>query len=150
MDQSQISEKHKSAIISACIAMRKYLDDLRRLMIDGECPESTGFNGRPMPLSDPEAAQLEREIEGIEGIIGKIEEAVGKDMLKEAQDPLLTRMWASVILGRIEGILKAMEPDSLERARGAMPQSLRNLLMDEVSTLERKVRALRDRYTTAK
>jgi hypothetical protein len=59
-------------------------------------------------------------------------------------------MWASVILGRIEGILKAMEPDSLERARGAMPQSLRNLLMDEVSTLERKVRALRDRYTTAK
>jgi len=150
LDQSQISEKHKSAIISACIAMRKYLDDLRRLMIDGECSESTGFNGRPMPLPDPEAAQLEREIEGIEELIGKIEEAVGKDMLKEAQDPLLTRMWASVILGRIEGILRTMEPGSLERTRGAMPQSLRNLLMDEVSTLERKVRALRDRYTTAK
>ncbi|MEM2961211.1 MAG: hypothetical protein QXU67_06365 [Candidatus Bathyarchaeia archaeon] len=150
MGQGYISEKHKSAIISACIALRKYLKDLRVLMIKGESPESTGFSGIPMPLSEAEAAQLEKDLLEIEQTINKIEERVGRDILNDTPDPMLTRMWASVILGRMEGVLRIITPGSLERTRGPMPQELRDFLSDEISMLEVKVRTLRNKYTTAK
>lgn len=150
MDQSKVSEKHRSAVISACIALRKYLNDLRRLMVEGESPESTGFNGRPMPLSETEAKVFERELEEMEQRLYKIEEYVGRGTINETQDSLLTRMWASVILGRMEGVLKNIEPKSLERARGDMPPDLKEFLSNEVSALEERVRVLRSRYITAK
>ncbi|NHV05885.1 MAG: hypothetical protein HA495_00945 [Thaumarchaeota archaeon] len=150
MKESYLSEKHKSAIISATISLKKYLEDLRRLMSEGKAPEFTGFAGRPMPLPKSKLEELNKELEEIEQVINEIENEVGKEIINERPDLMLTYMWASVILGKMEGVLKTIEPSSLEKSRGELPSNIKNFLEDKVRVLEDRVKRLRDEYTTAK
>ncbi|MBO3767750.1 MAG: hypothetical protein QXS21_01585 [Thermoproteota archaeon] len=148
MNRNELDEKHKSAIVSATRALKKYLEDLRRLASEGEAPESTGFAGKPMPLPKNKLEELNKKLEEIEQIVNEIENQVGKDIINERPDLVLTYMWASVILGRMEGVLRTIEPSNLEKSRGALPVNMKNFLEDRVRILEDHVKKLRKEYTT--
>lgn len=148
MDRNYISEKHISAIISATRSLKKYLEDLRRLVTEGKAPESTGFAGRPMPLPKNKLEELNKKLDEIEQIVNEIENQVGKEMINEKPDLMLTYMWASVILGKMEGVLKTIEPSTLEKSRGELPANIKNFLQDRVGVLEDCIRRLRAEYTT--
>lgn len=150
MSKNYLSEKHKSAIISATRSLKKYLEDLRRLVREGKAPEFTGFAGRPMPLPKNKLEELNKKLEEIEQVIDEIENQIGKEIINEKPDLMLTYMWTSVILGKMEGVLKTIEPSSLEKSRGELPVDIKNFLEDRVRVLEDYVKKLRDEYTTAK
>jgi len=103
-----------------------------------------------MPLPKEEVIKFEKEIEEVEEVISKIEEKVGKEIIDETPDLILTYMWASVILGRMEGIIRSIEPSNLEKSRGTMPEDLKGFLEKEINLLKEKIKALRNKYTTAK
>lgn len=150
MNKVSLNEKHKSAIISAMISLKKYIEDLRRLVNEGKAPESTGFAGKPMPLPKTKLEEFNKKLEEIEQIVNTIENEFGKEIINERPDLMLTYMWASVILGKMEGILKTIEPSNLEKSRGEISSEIKTFLEDKVRTLEEKVRVLRDEYTTTK
>jgi len=143
-------EKHASAIGAGCLALERYIGELRDTLLKGEPPESAGVGGKALPLPTEEAERVEAVLQElydeIEGIRRRFDRGYGH----RPPDLSLTYMWASVLLGKMEEVVEALKPDRLQKARGELPPDDSRFLSERLSVIGRKITELRDRYTTSR
>ncbi|MBO3803961.1 MAG: hypothetical protein JTT11_08870 [Candidatus Brockarchaeota archaeon] len=147
---SVYERKHESAIVTGCIALEKHIEELRATLLEGKPPESAGMAGKPLPLPREEADYARRTLDELRNEIGEIKQRFSHGLTDETPSILLTYMWSSVLLGRMEGIVESMKPKRLERTRGEMPRDYKEFLEEKIPRIERKIAELRGRYTTAR
>jgi len=113
--------KHESAIVACCLALERYIDELRATLLEGKPPESAGIAGKPLPLPQEETDYAAKTLDELQRNVEKIKGRFGHGLTDRTPSLSLTYMWASVLLGRMEEVAKSLEPGRLERTRGEMP-----------------------------
>ncbi len=148
MSSNSLDRKHERFVFSAALALRKYIRDLKKIVLEGEPPEASGIAGRPAPLPSVEAEKLIGKLDEIEKIV---DEFIGKFKPGFVDEPSLslTYIWISIMLGKMEGIVESIEPRNLGKTRGEMPRELETYLDKQVNNLLSLIRGLRSTYTTA-
>ncbi|MEM3523336.1 MAG: hypothetical protein QXU11_06005 [Thermoproteota archaeon] len=144
---SQLDRKYERFVFSAALALRKYVKDLRKLVLEGEPPEASGVAGRPAALSGSDAEAFMSKLNVVERIIDEFIERFNPGV-KNEPSLSLTYIWISILLGKMEGIVESMDPRSLGKTRGEMPRELEAYLDNRVKTLLSIIRELRSTYTT--
>ncbi|MEM2940825.1 MAG: hypothetical protein QW304_04660 [Thermoproteota archaeon] len=148
MSGSRLDRKHERYVFSAALALRKYIKDLKKLVYEGEAPEASGIAGRPAALLSSEAEKFIKELSEVEHIIDEFIEKFNPSINNEPSISL-TYIWISILLGKMEGIVESLDPRSLRKSRGTMPQELESYLDNQVKKLLNLIRELRSTYTTA-
>jgi len=148
LSSNSLDRKHERFVFSAALALRKYIRDLKKIVLEGEPPEASGIAGRPAPLPSVEAEKLIGKLDEIEKIV---DEFIGKFKPGFVDEPSLslTYIWISIMLGKMEGIVESIEPRNLGKTRGEMPRELETYLDKQVNNLLSLIRGLRSTYTTA-
>jgi len=129
--------------------LERHLGELNSVLMKGRAPESLGIAGRPKPLSPQEAQKAGRMVQELQQDIGRLKQYFGRT-IDDSQSLALTYMWASVLLGKMEEVLRSLRPVNLEKSRGLMPAEYRKVLEEILPRMEQNVTALRDRYSTSK
>lgn len=146
---SRVSDdKHASAIVAGCIALERYIGELRDTLVRGEPSESAGVGGKALPLPAEEAQRVEKIFQELYEEIEVIRKRFDRDHVRRPPDLSLTYMWASVLLGKMEEVVETLKPDRLEKTRGGLPPDDKEFLSERLSVVERMITGLRDRYTT--
>jgi hypothetical protein len=145
---SRLDRKHERYVFSAALALRKYIKDLKKLVYEGEPPEASGIAGRPAALSNDDAEKFIKKLSEVEHIIDDFIEKFNPGINNEPSVSL-TYIWISILLGKMEGIVESLDPRSLRKSRGTMPQELESYLDKQVKALLSLIRELRSPYTTA-
>ena len=148
MSSNSLDRKHERSVFSAALALRKYIKDLKKIVLEGEPPEASGIAGRPAPLPGVEAEKLIEKLDEIEKIVDEFIEKF-KPGFRDEPSLSLTYIWISIMLGKMEGIVESIEPRSLGKTRGEMPRELETYLDKHVKNLLSLIRELRSTYTTA-
>jgi len=148
LSSNSLDRKHERFVFSAALALRKYIRDLKKIVLEGEPPEASGIAGRPAPLPSVEAEKLIGKLDEIKKIV---DEFIGKFKPGFVDEPSLslTYIWISIMLGKMEGIVESIEPRNLGKTRGEMPRELETYLDKQVNNLLSLIRGLRSTYTTA-
>jgi len=148
LSSNSLNKKHERFVFSAALALRKYIRDLKKIVLEGETPEASGIAGRPAPLPSVEAEKLIGKLDEIEKIV---DEFIGKFKPEFMDEPSLslTYIWISIMLGKMEEIVERIEPRSLSKTRGEIPRELEAYLDKQVKNLLSLIRELRSTYTTA-
>ncbi|MBO3768978.1 MAG: hypothetical protein QXS51_04490 [Thermoproteota archaeon] len=149
MNESRLDKKHERYVFSAALTLRKYVKDLRKLVCEGESPETSGISGKPAPLPSVDAENFLNKISEIEQIIDEFIEKFSLGMNSEP-NVNLTYIWISILLGKMEGIVESIKPGKLEKSRGVMTDELKMYLENQTRRLLNAIRDLRSTYTTAK
>ncbi|NHW00068.1 MAG: hypothetical protein HA496_10595 [Thaumarchaeota archaeon] len=149
MSSNSLDRKHERFVFSAALALRKYVKDLKKIVLEGEAPEASGIAGSPAPLPREEAEKLIGRLSEVEKIVDEFIEKFNPGVRSEPSLSL-TYIWISIMLGKMEGIVESMEPRSLSKTRGEMPRDLETYLDKQVKNLLSIIRDLRSTYTTAK
>jgi hypothetical protein len=147
---SVYERKHESAIVTGCLALEKHIEELRATLLEGKPPESAGMAGKPLPLPKEEADHARKVLDELHAEVKEIKQRFGKGITDETPSLLLTYMWSSVLLGKMEGIVESMKPKRLEKTRGELPREYKEFLEEKLPRIEKKIVELRNRYTTAK
>jgi hypothetical protein len=148
LSSNSLDRKHERFVFSAALALRKYIKDLKKIVLEGEPPEASGIAGRPAPLPGVEAEKLIEKLDEIEKIVDEFIEKF-KPGFRDEPSLSLTYIWISIMLGKMEGIVESIEPRSLGKTRGEMPRELETYLDKHVKNLLSLIRELRSTYTTA-
>ena len=147
MSSNALDRKHERFVFSAALALRKYVKDLKKIVLEGEAPEASGIAGSPAPLPSGEAEKLIGRLSEVEKIVDEFIEKFNPGVRNEPSLSL-TYIWISIMLGKMEGIVESIEPRSLGKTRGEMPRDLETYLDKQVRTLLSIIRDLRSIYTT--
>jgi len=147
LSSNAFDRKHERFVFSAALALRKYIKDLKKIVLEGEPPEASGIAGRPAPLPIEEAEKLIGRLGEAEKIVDEFIEKFNPGVRNEPSLSL-TYIWISIMLGKMEGIVESIEPRSLGKTRGEMPRELETYLDKQVKNLLSLIRELRSTYTT--
>lgn len=147
MSSNALNRKHERFVFSAALALRKYIKDLKKIVLEGEPPEASGIAGRPAPLPSEEAERLIGRLSEVEKIVDEFIEKFNPGVRNEPSLSL-TYIWISIMLGKMEGIVESIEPRSLGKTRGEMPRELETYLDKQVKNLLSLIRESRSTYTT--
>jgi len=143
-------DKHASAIAAGCLALERYIGELKDTLLKGEPPESAGVGGKALPLPAEEAAHVGTVLQGLYEEIEGIRRRFGRGYGCRPSDLSLTYMWASVLLGKMEEVVETLKPDRLQKARGELPLDDSRFLLERLSVIEQMITELRDHYTTSR
>lgn len=146
---SDYGRRHESIILSGCLTLQRHLRELRDTLLKGSPPESAGIAGKALPLPPEEGERARRMLDELQSEIEEIKGRFGRGLIDETPSLSLTYIWASVLLGKMEGIVESLKPSSLERRYGEMPVEYRRLLEKELPRIQGRIAELRRRYTTA-
>jgi len=146
---SVYAKKHESVILAGCLTLERHVNELRATLLEGKPPESSGIAGKALPLTPAEAEYAKRRLDELCTEVEEIKKRFSRGLTDETPSLSLTYMWASVLLGKMEGITEALRPSGLERRYGKMPPGYRSFLEEKLPSIERRIVELRRRYTTA-
>ncbi|MGQ9514063.1 MAG: hypothetical protein ACUVTL_03290 [Thermoproteota archaeon] len=141
--------KHESAILAGALTLEKHLNELRSTLLEGKAPESAGIAGKPMSLSPDEAEKAKQELDELEKEIKQLKQRFAYN-IDESPSIVLTYMWASILLGKMEGTIESLKPAHLEKSRGPMRIEHKRYLEETLPSIERRMIELRKKYTTAR
>jgi len=147
---SPYGKKHESIILSGCLTLERHVNELRATLLEGKPPESAGIAGRALALPPQEADHAKRMIDELAREVSKLKEKFGHGLTNETPSLLLTYMWASILLGKMEGVVEALKPAVLEKRYGEMPSQYKDFLDEQLPEIERRIVELHKRYTTSK
>jgi len=142
-------KKHESAILAGALTMERHLNELRSTLLEGKAPESAGIAGRPMPLPPEEAERAKQALNELEKEILQLKDRFAYN-IDESPSIMLTYMWASILLGKMEGTIQSLRPAYMEKSRGPMRTEYKIYLEEVLPSIERRVIELRKKYTTAR
>jgi len=146
---SAYGKKHQSVILAGCITLERHVNELRATLLEGNTPESAGIAGKALPLAPTEAEHAKRLLDELYTEVEEIKKQFSYGLADETPSLSLTYMWASVLLGKMEGVAEALRPSSLEKKYGEMPPDYKDFLQEKLPSIERRIVELRKRYTTA-
>ncbi|MEM2904213.1 MAG: hypothetical protein QW057_10085 [Candidatus Bathyarchaeia archaeon] len=150
LQASPYAKKHESAILAGCLTLERHINELRATLLEGKPPESAGIAGKALPLPPEEAEYAKRMLDELHAEVGSLKERFARGLTDETPSLSLTYMWASVLLGKMEGVVETLRPSRLERTRGEMSPDYKRLLEERLPGIERRIVELRRRYTTAR
>jgi|GEM_PF-1204448 len=146
---SVYAKKYQSVILAGCITLERHVNELRATLLEGKTPESAGIAGKALPLAPTEAEHAKRLLDELYAEVEEIKKQFSYGLADERPSLSLTYMWASVLLGKMEGVAEALTPSGLEKKYGEMPPDYKDFLQKKLPSIERRIVELRKRYTTA-
>lgn len=147
---SVYSQRHESVILSGCLTLERHLKELRDTLLKGSPPESAGIAGKALALPPKESEQAKRMLDELEAEVEEMKGKFGRKLIDETPSLSLTYMWASVLLGKMEGVVESLKPGALERRYGEMPLEYKEFLERKLPRIQGRIADLRRRYSTAR
>lgn len=127
LSNDMLERKHERFVFSAALALRKYVNELKKIIFEGEPPETSGIAGKPAPLPSEEAEKLIGRLSELEKIVDEFIERFNPHIRNEPSLSL-SYIWISIILGKMEDIVESIDPQSLRKTRGRCRVNLKHIL----------------------
>jgi hypothetical protein len=114
-----MEEQHRSHLASTYTTVLQHLAEIAQVVSEGKTPAGA----RVTPLPEPQRARLLAILDGLAARLRELVETLVPEWQtasREVGGLAATRMWVSVLLGTVEGLLEDVTPERMSRRYGAM------------------------------
>jgi len=123
-------DQHRSHLVSTCETVAQHLGEVRQVVTSGKSP--TGGLVRPLP--EPVRARLLAKLDELAARVDELHRSFAPSSRRptdQADEPGAARMWVSILLRTIEGLMRDLLPERMGRQYGHLePAQAANLEAD--------------------